>query len=481
MCSKEAKLPPHVLIFPLPAQGHMNSMLNLAQLLCLSDFHVTFIVSEFNHSRLLKHSGTGSTFARYPGIQFQTIPDGLPDDHPRAGYKIMDIIPSLINNVAPIFKKMLMEKDLFASANRRPVTCIVADGVLSFAADFAEERGIPLIYFRTISACAFWVYFCISQVTEANKIPLQENGLEEFAKTIPGMEGLLRSCDLPRFYGVDDTSDPGLWEVIALTGQTVRAKAFILNTFDDLEQPVLSNILKHMPRLYTIGPGNAHFKSRLGENKADASTPSASLWAEDLNCIDWLNAQKPKSVIYVSFGSITTVTREQLLEFWHGLVNSGQRFLWVMRPDSILGKDKDRIPAELEKGTKENGYMVEWAPQEEVLNHSAVGGFLTHGGWNSILESIDAGVPMICWSYFADQMVNSRFVSEVWKIGLDIKDRCDRVVIENAVRELMEVRKDQFLDRADHLAKKAKMTISEGGSSYRNLNDLIEHIESFCV
>lgn len=98
-----------------------------------------------------------------------------------------------------------------------------------------------------------------------------------------------------------------------------------------------------------------------------------------------------------------------------------------MRPDSIIGKDEEgQIPVDLEDGTKARGYMVGWTPQEEVLNHLAIGGFLTHSGWNSTLESIVAGVRMICWTYFANQMVNSRFVSEVWKIGLDMKDTCDR-------------------------------------------------------
>ncbi|XP_075484589.1 7-deoxyloganetic acid glucosyl transferase-like [Primulina tabacum] len=479
MSSKEAEvLPPHVLIFPLPAQGHMNPMLNLTQLLCLSNFHVTFIASEFNHRRLLKHTNILSTLARYPGLQFQTIPDGLPDDHPRAGQRSMEIVWSVLNIMGPCFKKMMIEKELFASAGRRPVTCIIADGVLSFAGDFAEERGIPLIYFRTMNACAFWAYFCTDRLVEAKQIPFQENGMDELVKCIPGMDGLLRCRDLPSFCRVDDANDPTLTELLILTRQTVRAKALIMNTFEDLEQPALSNILKHIPRLYTIGPVNTHLKSRLTENKNNHSTPSASLWAEDRSCIDWLNAQKPKSVIYVSFGSLTTVTREQLLEFWHGLVNSNHRFLWVMRPGSVEGS---HIPSELDKGTKENGYMVEWAPQEEVLNHPAVGGFFTHSGWNSTLESIVAGVPMICWPYFGDQMVNSRFVSEVWKIGVDIKDSCDRVLIENAVREVLEVRKDEFLERADHLAKMAKMAISEGGSSYRNLNGLMEYIRSFII
>ncbi|KAL1542122.1 7-deoxyloganetic acid glucosyltransferase [Salvia divinorum] len=438
MSSKTEDIPPaHVVIFPFPAQGHMNCMLNLAHLFCLTDFHVTFIVSEFTHRLLLRNTSVPSTFAAYPGFQFRTIPD----DHPRFGDKIADIVPAVTNIMVPLFKKIMADEDLLASPNRRPATCFVADGFFSFAADFAEEIGLPLVYFRTPSASYFWSYFHVDDLIQAQEIPIKVKG-------IPGMEGfLLRRRDLPAFFRTDDVNDHLLQSLAAATRQITRAQAVIFNTFEDLEGPILSIMREELPRIYTIGPIHEHQKSRLIEKKSEASIVAGNFWEEDRSCIDWLNSQAPRSVIYVSFGSITVVTREQLMEFWHGLVNSSQRFLWVMRLDSITGGDG--IPAELMEGTKEKGYLVKWAPQEEVLNHPAVGGFLTHSGWNSTLESIVAGVPMICWPYFGDHTINSR--------------------------------KDEFLERANGMAKMAKKTVDRGGSSYTNLDALIGYIKSLTI
>jgi UDP:flavonoid glycosyltransferase YjiC (YdhE family) len=191
----------------------------------------------------------------------------------------------------------------------------------------------------------------------------------------------------------------------------------------------------------------------------------------------WLDAQPFKSVIYVSFGSITTMTKDVLMEFWHGLVNSKKRFLWVIRPDLVDGNDADgQTPAELVEGTKERGYTVGWAPQEEVLAHAAIGGFLTHSGWNSTMESIAAGIPMICWPYFADQQVNSRFVSQVWKLGMDMKDVSDRVVVEKMVNDLMVEKREEFLKSSVEMSRLARESVSEGGPSYSNLDRLIEDI-----
>ncbi|XP_051122844.1 7-deoxyloganetic acid glucosyl transferase-like [Andrographis paniculata] len=476
--ASENEPPAHVVIFPLPAQGHYNSMLNLAHLLCLSRLHVTFVVSDFYHRRLLRHAAVHSIFSAYSGFRFLPLPDGLSDDHPRVGGKALEIISAVAATMAPAFKNVMVNDGLLASASRRRATCIVADGILDFATDFAAETGIPLISFRTSGAAYFWTLFRLPEIIAAGETPKNENdAMDELIMSLPAMAGILRRRDLPRFYNPVYADDPSVKHVITVTRQSVRAQAAIMNTFDDLEGLIVSEIRKQIPRTFTLGPIHAHLKSRLVETNSGSSSSSGSFWAEDWSCIDWLDLQGKKSVIYVSFGSITIVTKEQLLELWQGLMNSKIRFLWVIRPDVIAGKG-DEILKGLVEGTKELGRFVDWAPQEVVLNHQAVGGFFTHSGWNSTVESIVAGVPMICWPYFADQMVVSRFVGEVWKIGIDIKDTCDRHIVENVVTELMEVRKDEFQERAEHMAKLAKKAISGGGSSYSNLDDFIEYINS---
>ncbi|KAJ0799370.1 putative 7-deoxyloganetic acid glucosyltransferase [Helianthus annuus] len=101
---------------------------------------------------------------------------------------------------------------------------------------------------------------------------------------------------------------------------------------------------------------------------------SNSLWEEDRTCMTWLDVKAQKSVIYVSFGSMTVLSREELIELWYGLVNSRKNFLWVIRPNFVAG-DGQNIPTELLEGTMKRGYMVSWTPQEEVLAHPAIGVF----------------------------------------------------------------------------------------------------------
>jgi hypothetical protein len=180
------KAPPHALIFPLPAQGPVNSMLNLAELLSLAGIHVTFLNTVHNHDRLVRYTNVLARFARFPGFQFKTIPDGLPADNPRAGDHFMELFDSLNLVTKPLFREMLFSGQFNSVSSRSSVSCIIADGVFSFPIDVGDELGIPVIHFRTISACSFWAYFRILDIIEAGELPIR--GIYSF----PHSHSLLR-------------------------------------------------------------------------------------------------------------------------------------------------------------------------------------------------------------------------------------------------------------------------------------------------
>ncbi|KAK7390447.1 hypothetical protein VNO78_25752 [Psophocarpus tetragonolobus] len=241
----------------------------------------------------------------------------------------------------------------------------------------------------------------------------------------------------------------------------------------------ISQIIHHglfnmQDTVYTIGPIHTLTKTQVPNN----DSPTLHLRKEDKSCITWLNNQKKKSVLYVSFGTVVKLTHEQLLEFWHGLVNSLKPFLWVIRKDLINGEGgvDSNVPIELELGTKERGFLVEWVPQEEVLAHPAVGGFFTHSGWNSTLECIAEGVPMLCWPLMTDQTINGRCVSQQWGIGVDINGTCDRLIIESMVKNVMEDQIEGLRSSVDNIAQKACDSIKETGSSYHNMDNMIKDI-----
>ncbi|KAL9274704.1 E3 ubiquitin-protein ligase RHF2A-like protein [Drosera capensis] len=248
---------------------------------------------------------------------------------------------------------------------------------------------------------------------------------------IEGLEGLLRIKDIQSLTG-------DVWELfVSALIRHQQAKAIIFNTFEDLEAPFLSY---------------------------------------DRSCITWIDAQPSKSVVYVSFGSQAVLKSEELLELWHGLVDSGKKFLWVMRESleegNQLTNQKHLIDKVLAEG---RGYIVPFAPQMEVLAHPAVGSFLTHCGWNSTLECLVSGVPMICWPYGGDQPLNGRYMSEVLKLGVYLKDyECERGVIARVVNEVMEQRKNELCASAASMAAACEEAITEGGSSHKDFDGLFD-------
>ncbi|XP_055826826.1 7-deoxyloganetic acid glucosyltransferase-like [Solanum dulcamara] len=459
---------PHVVILPLPLQGPVNCMVKLAELLCLhQNIRVTFINTEYIHQRLVNCTDVQIRFAKYPNFKFVTVSDGLPENNPRNGDQIRKVIEGVEEVSSPLLREMVMT-----------TTCLIVDGIFTFAVHIAKEARIPLLYFDTISPCALWTYLSVPKLIEAGEIPFKGNDLDVLVNSMPGLEGVMRRRDLPSFCRAPELDTPTIQLVIKEGKHIVQAQGLIFNTFEGLEGPILSQFRAVCPNIYAIGPLHIQMKAKLASQCLPKTATSNSLWKEDMSCMDWLDEQPNKSVLFVSIGSLATMSKAQFFEFWYGLVNSKTRFLWVQRPGSIIELEEDNInvPMELSHSTKERGCIVSWAPQEEVLAHPSIGGFLTHSGWNSTLESIVEGVPMICWPCFVDQQVNSRYVGEVWKLGLDMKDVCDRAIIERMVRQVMEVKKIEFLERAKQMSNLAIASVAEGGSSYQDLDRLIEDI-----
>lgn len=255
-----------------------------------------------------------------------------------------------------------------------------------------------------------------------------------------------------------------------------KSSGLIVNSFEELEQPSLTSLRQEFPcPIFPLGPFH-HF----------CSSPSScsSLVEEDDSCITWLDKQEPRSVIYVSFGSIVALKETELDEIAWGLRNSGRPFLWVVRSGSVPGSNRDFLPR---MGPDGMGLVVKWAPQIEVLSHPSVSAFWTHCGWNSTLEGISEGLPLICMPCFTDQMVNSRFVCDVWKVGLELqRDGMERGKIQGTLRRLLEEKEgEEIRRRVLALKKKANLSLKQGGSSHQSIQSLVHHIlslesHSFC-
>ncbi|KAJ8648063.1 hypothetical protein MRB53_001086 [Persea americana] len=189
-----------------------------------------------------------------------------------------------------------------------------------------------------------------------------------------------------------------------------------------------------IPHLYTRGPLNT-LSNQFPNSSLDSL--GSNLWKEDSTCVEWLENKGPESVVYVNFGSITVMTVKQVEEFAWGLANSNHPFLWVVRPDLVIG-DAAMLPPEFVKATEERDLLASWCQQEKLLQHPSIGVFLTLCGWYSTMETICAGVPVVCWPFFAEQQTNCRYDCTEWGIGMEIDRNVKRDEVEGVIREMME-------------------------------------------
>ncbi|KAA8549334.1 hypothetical protein F0562_001018 [Nyssa sinensis] len=440
-----------VVLVPCPFQGHISPMLELGTVLHSKGFSITVAHTQFNYPDPSNH----------PDFMIVPISDGLTDHDTSSGDLIA--LVSTLNTNCEVPLKECLARMMDQQEQYGQLACIIYDTVMHVSETVANCLKLPTIILRTSGASALVVYGVMPQLQAAGYFPLQDSTLQDL---VPELHPL-RFKDLPisKFESIE-----ALLQLIAIVCTIRTSSAIIWNTMDCLEQTPLAQLKQqYQIPFFSIGP---LFKI--------SSASSSSLLKEDTDCITWLDKQAPNSVIYVSLGSLASMDEKEIAEMAWGLANSGQPFLWVIRPASVRGSEWiELLPEGFKEEIGEKGFIVKWAPQKHVLAHGAVGGFLSHCGWNSTLESISEGVPMICWPCFGDQKTNARYVSHVWKVGLELENMLERGEIERAVRKLMvDTEGREIRQRVIDLKEKIALCMRDGGSSYNSLNDLHEYILS---
>jgi UDP:flavonoid glycosyltransferase YjiC (YdhE family) len=354
---------------------------------------------------------------------------------------------------------------------------------MTFALRAARELGLRCATLWTASACGFIGYYHYRHLVERGIVPLKDEAqltdgyLDTVVDWIPGAPKDLRLRDLPSFVRTTDPDDIMLNFFIHETAGMSQASAVVINTFDELDATLLDAMANLLPPIYTVGPLPLTVRNNVPADSPVAAIGS-NLWKEQEAPLRWLDGHAPRSVVYVNFGSITVMSNEQLLEFAWGLANTGYAFLWNVRPDLVKGGDSaGGLSPEIAAAMEGRSMLSTWCPQAAVLEHEAVGVFLTHSGWNSTLESICGGVPMVCWPFFAEQQTNCRYKRTEWGIGMEIGDDVRRGEVEALIREAMEGEKGQEMRRrVTELRDSAVAAARPGGRSMRNVDKLIEEV-----
>ncbi|CAL1382359.1 unnamed protein product [Linum trigynum] len=472
---------PHAVCIPYPAQSHVKAFVKLAKLLHSRGFHITFVNTEFNHNRFLSSRGPHALDG-LPDFRFATVADSLPPSDPSSTQNIPALSDSMRRLMLAPFRDLVTKLNNRSGNAGPPVSCIVADGMTPFAVEVAREIGVPSVSFWTWPACAFMGFAQYRRLYDQGITPLKDksyltNGYLDTVTEIPGMKNM-RLKDLPDFIRTTNPDEPVFHNLMEGAEMVAQASALLIHTFDALEPEVLAalNSMYEPNRVHFIGPMQLLLDQTEPTRHPNLDAISYSLWAEEIDCLRWLDSKPSNSVIYVNFGSIITITENHVVEFAMGLINSDVSFLWVIRPDLVTGPS-GALPPEFRDKAEETGFISGWCPQEEVLNHPAVGGFLTHCGWASMIETLTAGVPVLCWPVFADQPTNCKFACNEWGVGMEIEQDVKREAVEKLVRELMKGENGENLRKKAHdWAGLAREATGPGGSSTLGLDRLVNEV-----
>ncbi|KAJ4973918.1 hypothetical protein NE237_007092 [Protea cynaroides] len=450
MEKKEREKRCHVLVLTYPLQGHINPLLQFAKRLVSKGVKVTIAATHFTVRSICAQ-----------GVEVETISDGFDE----GGFMQAPSAEAYLESFRTVGSRTLGELVLKLQERGSPVSCLVYDSFLPWALNVARESGIYAASFFTQSASVCSIYWHAHRGLMALPVPT-----EAMPVSIPGLPSL-ESSELPSFLASPESYPTYLSVIFDQLTDLDKNDWVFSNTFEELEGKVTKAMTGLWP-VTMIGPmvPSAYLDKRI---KGDTGY-GASLWKQNSEeYMKWLERRAPSSVLYISFGSLAKVTAEQMEEVAWGLGESGQPFLWVVKE-----LEHEKLPDGFMKSIQEIGLIVNWCDQLEVLAHQAVGCFLTHYGWNSTLEGLSLGVPMVGVPQWSDQPTNAKFVEDVWGVG--VRAKCDdkgivrREELKRCIKEVMERERGKVIKgNAIKWKELAKEAISEGGSSDKKIDEFV--------
>ncbi|CAL5192396.1 unnamed protein product [Lathyrus oleraceus] len=475
----------HVVFVPFPTPGHMIPMIDTARLFAKHGVNVTIINTHANALPFQKSidSDFNSGYSiKTQLIHFPSSQVGLPEgvENVKDGTN-SEILGKIIQGIW-----MLQDQIEILLRDLQP-DCIITDMMYAWTVESAAKLNIPRIYFYSssqFSNCASYL---------VRKYRPHDGLLSETQKfTIPCLPHTIEMTPLQLADWIrnKNSATASFGEIFE---SEKRSYGTLYNSFHELESDY-EKLHKTTIGIksWSVGPVSTWI------NKDDEKKVNSGHIEKEGELLNWLNTKSNESVLYVSFGSLTRLSHEQIVEIAYGLENSSHNFIWVVR-ENDKNEEKEGFLQDFEERMKESkkGYIIwNWAPQLLILDHPATGGIVTHCGWNSILESLSVGLPMITWPMFAEQFYNEKFLVDVLKIGVCVGSKVNKFwsslgedalvrkeEISNAVEILMgsgEESKEMRI-RAKKLCDAAKRSIEEGGHSNNNLLQLIDELKSLKI
>uniref|UniRef100_A0ACD5ZIQ9 Uncharacterized protein n=1 Tax=Avena sativa TaxID=4498 RepID=A0ACD5ZIQ9_AVESA len=483
--------PLHILFFPFFAPGHLIPVADMAAAFAARGARCTILTTPVNADIIRpavdRANLRGTTGSQAIDISLMPFPDvGLPPGVENA----MSLSSFQEDYRAKFMGAVCLVREPFEQflADHRP-DAVISDSFFSWTVDAAAAHGVPRIVFLGTSVFA---RSCSDSMLRNST--LETCPPDDGPETLVSLPGLPHLVELRRSQMMDPRKQPGPW-AFSQSNNAADQRSFgeVFNSFHDLEPDYVEHFRATLGRrAWLVGPLALAATKDTTARGANASALSRDVTESYL--LQWLDTKPAGSVVYVSFGTVSRFSPAELREIARGLDLSGKNLVWVVSSSAGTDDWSEWMPegfAELTARVDDSrGFVIRgWAPQTRILNHRSVGGFMTHCGWNSVLEAVSAGVPMVTWPRYADQFYNEKLVVEVLKVGVSVgaKDYASSMdaheviggeVIAGSIARLMGDNEegDAIRKKASELGVKARRAVEEGGSSYNDVGQLMEEL-----